>query len=115
MSRSLASAVEAATGSAPGATEAPAISGTAKVGKVLKVSKGTWTPAPTSCTYQWYAGGKRISGATKTSLTLRTARKGKKITVRMTAKRTGHGNGSAVSKPTRVVVGRPRGPRRQRR
>ncbi|KQX90804.1 hypothetical protein [Streptomyces clavifer] len=58
--------------------------------------------------------GKRISGATKASLTLRTARKGKKITVRVTAKRTGHGNGSAVSKPTRVVVGRPRGPRRQR-
>ncbi|MET8174972.1 hypothetical protein [Streptomyces clavifer] len=115
MSRSLDSAVGAATGSAPGATRAPAISGTAKVGKVLKVSKGTCTPAPTSCTYQWYAGGRKISGATKTSPTLRTARKGKKITLRVTAKRTGHGNGSAVSKPTRVVVGRPRGPRRQRR
>ncbi|MYU48359.1 glycoside hydrolase Chb [Streptomyces sp. SID7803] len=74
------------------------------MGKVLKVARGTWTPTPSSYTYQWYAGGKAIKGATKTSLTLRTAQKGKKITVKVTARRTGHSDGSALSKATKAVV-----------
>ncbi|MBM7441510.1 hypothetical protein [Streptomyces sp. HB132] len=97
-------AVTVAKGAAPKATKAPTVSGTAKVGKVLKVARGTWTPAPSSYTYQWYAGGKAIKGATKTSLTLRTAQKDKKITVKVTARRTGHSDGSAVSKATKAVV-----------
>ncbi|MEV7699585.1 hypothetical protein AB0O62_23975 [Streptomyces sp. NPDC086779] len=97
-------AVTVAKGAAPKATKAPTVSGTAKVGKVLKAARGTWTPAPSSYTYQWYAGGKAIKGATKTSLTLRTAQKGKKITVKVAARRTGHSDGSAVSKATKAVV-----------
>ncbi|MFC5912537.1 hypothetical protein [Streptomyces pulveraceus] len=96
--------VKIATGSAPKATKQPTISGTAKVGKVLKAAHGTWTPAPTSYGYQWYANGKAISGATKSSLTLKSAQRGKKITVKVTARRTGHSNGSATSKATKAVA-----------
>ncbi|MFJ2234357.1 Tat pathway signal protein [Streptomyces sp. NPDC087859] len=97
-------AVTVAKGDAPKASKVPVISGTAKVGKTLKASKGTWSPAPTSYAYQWYANGKVISGATKSSLVLKSAQKGKKITVKVIAHRTGHKDGSAVSKATKAVV-----------
>ncbi|WP_326667137.1 Tat pathway signal protein [Streptomyces canus] len=97
-------AVTAAKGDAPKATKLPVISGTAKVGKTLKTSNGTWSPAATSYAYQWYANGTAISGATKSSLVLKTAQKGKKITVKVVARRTGHKDGSAVSKATKAVA-----------
>ncbi|MFF4400475.1 Tat pathway signal protein [Streptomyces sp. NPDC001480] len=97
-------AVTVAKGDAPKATKAPAISGTAKIGKTLKTTTGTWSPAATSYSYQWYAGGKAISGATKSSLVLKSAQKNKKITVKVTAHRTGHTDGSAVSKASGTVV-----------
>jgi hypothetical protein len=80
------------------------ISGTSKVGKTLKTSTGTWSPTATSYGYQWYANGKVISGATKSSLVLKSAQKGRKITVKVVAHRTGHGDGSAVSKATKSVT-----------
>ncbi|MEE1807703.1 hypothetical protein [Streptomyces sp. BE133] len=96
--------VKIATGSAPKATKQPTISGTAKVGRTLKAAHGTWTPAPTSYAYQWYENGKVIKGATKSSLTLKSAQRGKKITVKVTARRTGHANGFATSKATKAVA-----------
>jgi len=63
----------------------PKITGTAKVGKTLKVTTGTWSPKPTF-TYQWYRGTTAIKGATKASYKLVAADKGKKIKVVVTAK-----------------------------
>ncbi|MFF1703869.1 Tat pathway signal protein [Streptomyces sp. NPDC058252] len=97
-------AVTVAKGTAPKATKAPAISGTAKVGRTLTTSKGTWSPAATSYAYQWYANGKAITGATKSTLLLKSAQAGKKITVKVIAHRTGHQDGSAVSKATKAVA-----------
>lgn len=97
--------VTVAKGDAPRATKLPGISGTVKVGKTLKASAGTWSPAATSYGYQWYANGKAISGATKSSLVLKAAQKGKKITVKVIAHRTGHKDGSALSKATKAVAG----------
>ncbi|MEU1596595.1 glycoside hydrolase Chb [Streptomyces sp. NPDC005708] len=57
-----------------------------------------------SYSYQWYADGRAISGTTGSSLVLKSAQKGKKITVKVTAHRTGHKDGSAVGRPTRTVV-----------
>ncbi|MGW2179148.1 hypothetical protein ACWCXX_13855 [Streptomyces sp. NPDC001732] len=96
--------VKVATGSAPKAIKKPTISGTAKVGRTLKAAPGTWTPTPTSYGYQWYANGKAISGATKSSLTLKSAQRGKKITVKVTARRTGHTSGTALSAATKAVA-----------
>ncbi len=50
----------------------PAITGTAQVGKVLRVVTGTWSPAVT-LTYQWRADGVVIPGARSASLSLRAA------------------------------------------
>jgi hypothetical protein len=66
---------------------------------------GTWSPAATSYGYQWYANGKAISGDTKSSLVLKAAQKGEKITVKVIAHRTGHKDGSALSKATKAVAG----------
>jgi hypothetical protein len=96
--------VTVAKGDAPKATKPPVISGTAKVGRTLKASAGTWSPAATSYGYQWYAGGKAISGATKSSLVLKAAQQGKKITVKVIAHRTGHKDGSALSAATKAVA-----------
>ncbi|RSS37031.1 hypothetical protein EF906_23960 [Streptomyces sp. WAC08241] len=46
-----------AAGPAPKATRAPSLTGTVKVGRTLTLNRGTWTPAPTSYAYQWYANG----------------------------------------------------------
>ena len=97
-------AVTVAKGDAPKATKLPVISGTAKAGRTLKATTATWSPAATSYAYQWYAGGTAISGATKSSLVLKSAQKGKKITVKVIARRTGHKDGSAVSKATAAVA-----------
>ncbi|MFF4901085.1 Tat pathway signal protein [Streptomyces sp. NPDC001068] len=98
-------AVTIAKGDAPKATKAPTVTGTAKTGKKLTAAHGTWSPAATSYAYQWYANGKAISGATSSTLTLKAAQKGRKITVRVTAHRTGHSDGTATSKATKTVTG----------
>jgi hypothetical protein len=67
------SAITVAKGVAPKATKLPAITGTAKVGRTLTASHGTWTPSPTSYTHQWYADGKAIKGATEAKLLLKPA------------------------------------------
>ncbi|MDG5807103.1 Tat pathway signal protein [Streptomyces ossamyceticus] len=97
-------AVTVAKGAAPKAKKLPVISGKAKVGKTLTAGEGAWSPAAASYAYQWYASGKAIQGATASSLKLKTAQKGKKITVKVTARRPGHQDGAAVSKATGAVV-----------
>ncbi|WP_435800229.1 Tat pathway signal protein [Streptomyces coeruleorubidus] len=97
-------AVTMAKGDAPKAAKPPVISGTAKVGRTLKASAGTWSPAATSYGYQWYANGTAISGAAKSSLVLKAAQQGKKITVKVIAHRTGHKDGSALSAATKAVA-----------
>ncbi|MDR1791768.1 MAG: glycoside hydrolase family 3 C-terminal domain-containing protein [Propionibacteriaceae bacterium] len=67
----------------------PAISGTAKVGKTLKVKTGAWTSG-TKFKYQWLANGKKIAKATKSSLKLTKALKGKKISVKVTGSKSGY-------------------------
>ncbi len=82
----------------------PTIKGTAKVGKTLKIgSKGSWAPSPASYSYRWLRNGKVISKATKTSYKLTTKDKGKRITVRVTARKPGVPSASAVSAKTSKV------------
>ncbi|MGW8766518.1 hypothetical protein ACWGN5_28925 [Streptomyces sp. NPDC055815] len=92
-------------GLAPKATTAPYVTGTVRVGRTLTVNRGAWTPAPTSYAYQWYANGRAISGATKTTFLLTKAQRGLKITVRVTAYRTGHTAGVAWTRATVAVAG----------
>lgn len=67
-------------------TPKPTISGTAKVGKKVTAKAGTWSPKAT-LTYRWLRNGTAISGATKKTYTLTSKDKGKKISVKVTAKK----------------------------
>lgn len=64
----------------------PRISGTPKVGSTLQVSTGTWTRKDVRLTYQWFLGTTRITGATKPSITLTRAMRGKTISVKVTGR-----------------------------
>ncbi|MER5311135.1 hypothetical protein ABT034_25480 [Streptomyces sp. NPDC002773] len=97
--------VTVAAGLAPKATGAPYVTGTVRVGRTLTLNRGTWTPAPTSYAYQWYANGRVISGATKGWFTPTAAQRGTRITVKVTAYRTGHYAGAAWTRPTGTVAG----------
>lgn len=63
----------------------PVVKGTLRVGKVVRVTKGSWTPAPADLDYTWYAGGKRTRGAHRQWLLLRGKLVGKRLAVEVTA------------------------------
>lgn len=72
-------------GTPPTLTVAPAITGTAQVNSVLTSNTGTFTGDATIVrTYQWFAGGVLISGATNSTYVPVTGDIGKVITVRVT-------------------------------
>ncbi|UUW88561.1 ExeM/NucH family extracellular endonuclease [Pimelobacter simplex] len=81
----------------------PVITGTPKLGVELSATAGTWTPTPTTTSYQWLAGGAEISGATTDKFTPTAAEVGKVITVRVTVEADGYTDGVAVSDPTAEV------------
>ncbi|MFF2387522.1 carboxypeptidase regulatory-like domain-containing protein, partial [Agromyces sp. NPDC058104] len=70
-------------------TATPTISGTVKVGSTLTAKPGTWTTG-TTFTYQWYAAGTAITGATGSTFTPTTTHKGKTITVKVTGALSGY-------------------------
>lgn len=81
----------------------PAITGTAKKGKTLKVKMSAWTPAPVKITYQWLRNGSAISGATKSSYKLTKKDKKKYISVRATGTKAGYATASRTSAKTAKV------------
>jgi len=86
---------------------APSIAGRARVGEVLKVRAGTWSPRPDSTTVRWFAAGEPIRGERGTRLELRPSQLGKRISVRMIAHRDGYRSFAITSARTdRVTTGR---------
>lgn len=102
-----------ATGSAPGNTVAPAVTGTSHVGQVLTTSNGTWTDdgSPTF-TYQWQrdnSGGgtySNITSATSSTYTLVDADDGCQVRCVVTDS-TPDGNASANSNALAVTYAAP--------
>ncbi|WP_405373016.1 MULTISPECIES: hypothetical protein [unclassified Microbacterium] len=80
----------------------PVIAGSAKVKAKLTVKPGKWTPG-TTFSYQWYANGKAISAATKSTYTPTATVKGKAVTVKVTGKKAGHTTVAKLSKATAKV------------
>ncbi|MDR1151414.1 MAG: glycoside hydrolase family 92 protein [Bifidobacteriaceae bacterium] len=78
-------------------TAKPKIAGVAAVGKKLTAKAGAWSPKA-ELSYQWYRGGKKIAKATTSTYTVRSADLGKKITVKVTAKKAGFTTTTTVSK-----------------
>lgn len=85
----------------------PKITGTARVGKTLKVKVGSWT-AGVKRSVRWYANGKSLRGATKTSLKLTNSLKGKKIVVKIKGTKSGYVSRTVFSKATVKVKAKKR-------
>jgi len=80
----------------------PHIRGTAKVGKKLRVTRGNWSTG-VRFSYRWRANGKNIAKATHATLTLTKKLRGKKISVKVTATKTGYSTVIKTSKTTKRV------------
>ena len=78
------------------------ITGKKAVGKVLKVTPGTWGPGKVTLTYQWYHASKPISGATKATYKVKAADKGHTVKVRIRGTRAGY---QAVIRWVKVSIG----------
>ncbi|MFF2277833.1 hypothetical protein [Agromyces sp. NPDC058126] len=81
----------------------PRITGTPYVGAKLTASLGTWT-AGTIFTYQWYANGVAITGATGASYVIASAHRDKTITVKVTGAVSGHATVARTSAATLKVA-----------
>ncbi|MCL2787393.1 MAG: hypothetical protein FWD59_02705, partial [Micrococcales bacterium] len=81
---------------------APKIKGKAKVGALLWVKAGSWSPSA-KLSYQWYRDGVKVAKATKSVYKARKADKGKKLTVVVTAKKAGFTTAAKASKATKKI------------
>ncbi|MFC8730988.1 hypothetical protein ACFT5B_00835 [Luteimicrobium sp. NPDC057192] len=103
---------ESSVTSAPTATVAPGtftaprpkVTGTAKVGKTLTVSRGAWAPTPSTITYVWKANGVTIATRTTSAFVVPASARGKRLTVTVTGSRTGYTKASATSAATIAVA-----------
>ncbi|MEU4364684.1 hypothetical protein [Promicromonospora sp. NPDC023987] len=82
----------------------PVISGTKRVGSTLTATRGTWSPTPSSFSFQWYADGRPISGATKSRYRPTGSDYKKEITVTVRTYRAGWGTTLRRSAPTSEVL-----------
>ena len=69
----------------------------------LTAHPGTWT-AGTTLSYQWYAAGKPIKGATTSTFKLTSSQAGKAITVKVTGKKAGYTTVTKTSAATKKVA-----------
>jgi hypothetical protein len=94
----------------PANTGAPALTGTAVVGKVLNCSTGSWANNPTSLSYRWLGNGVAIAGQTANTYTVQGADAGKGIACEVTVSNGAGATGStsntvAIPAPIAVFVG----------
>ncbi len=81
----------------------PTIAGTPRVGLTLTANPGGWSPQPT-LSFQWYADGTAIPGATGTTYGPTAAEVAKRLTVEVTARRPGYLTALTTSAPTTKVA-----------
>src|SRR5665213_131269 len=87
----------------------PAVSGTATVGQTLRVSRGTWSPTPSSYGYQWQrctstgADCINVAGSTSSVYGVRSADVDHRLRASVTA-RTSAGRSTVASSPSSVVL-----------
>lgn len=93
----LAPAPVSATAWRPYSAPLPRLSGTSTAGSTLRVTVGTWSPAPTTRAIRWYRDGVAISGATASTYRLTSADRGRQVSVKVTGSRSGRASTWAVS------------------
>lgn len=83
----------------------PTFRGSISVGSTLTADTGTWTPAPDTFAYQWKQNGIAIAQANARTFTLTPAQVGKKVTVTVTASRSGYTSAARTSTGRTAVTG----------
>ncbi|MDR7383573.1 S8 family serine peptidase [Promicromonospora iranensis] len=83
----------------------PKLSGTARVGSVLTLNPGTWSPSA-GLSYRWFASGEPIAGVTGKTYRLKGSDYGKEIVATVTARKSGYATTSRTTSPT-AAVGKP--------
>lgn len=78
-------------------TAIPKVAGTPVVGRLLKAYAGTWGPGTVAKTFRWYRNGVAIKGATGSSYRLTKADRGRRITVRVTGRKTAYATAVRIS------------------
>lgn len=84
----------------------PTVSGTARVGGVLRAGTGRWSPSGVTLRYRWLRNGVPIPRATGPTYRVGRADVGMSVAVVVTASRPGYTTATATSAPT-VLVRRP--------
>ncbi|MBS4753243.1 M23 family metallopeptidase [Nocardioides sp. zg-ZUI104] len=85
------------------ATARPAITGKARVGRLLRASTGKWSQPGVTLRYRWFRNGKAIRGATSSAYKLRRADVRKRVSVRITASKDGYATVTVTSARTKKV------------
>lgn len=90
---------------APGTFTAPrpTISGTTRVGSTLTVSRGTWSPAPSSVNYVWKADGAYLETRRDNRFVIPSRARGKHLTVTVVGSRAGYTTKSVASYRTAAI------------
>ncbi len=77
-----------------------------RAGRLLSVSVKGWKPKPkqksVKVRYQWLKNGKKIKGAKKATYRVRAKDRGKKISVRVTAKKKAYDKAVRSSKKVKI-------------
>lgn len=81
------------------------ITGAVSVGKAVTATLSGWTPARLTVSYQWYANGAPVQGATAATLQLDDSLLGKSVSVKVTAK-TGSSPSVSMTSATSTVTPR---------
>ena len=68
-----------------------------RAGHQVTAMVGSWTPRPDGYAYQWYRNGVAKPGKTDKAYTLNLGDRGQRISVRVTARRTGSAAGAKTS------------------
>ena len=85
-------------------TKAPGISGAVRVGSKVTAAPGTWSVAGPTFTYQWTGNGKNITGAVGASYTIPASLLATKLSVLVTAHKSGYNNAAKAS--AAIVAGK---------
>ena len=86
-------------------THKASISGTVKVGHTLAITMTTWSPKPTTKTYQWIENGVSIPDATAKTYVLTPEDLGKSISVSVTGTKTSYTDATVTSTAKTVAPG----------
>jgi hypothetical protein len=81
----------------------PTVTGDPVVGGTLTADPGTWAPAPSAISYQWYSGTTQLRKATAATLKLAAAQSGADVSVRVRVARPGYRTAEVYSQKVAIA------------